>query len=68
MSLIEANDGDAADAVQEVALALSGKVDGGSLDALRTAIDEFDFDAARMKLSQIANDCHLILGQQNGEQ
>ena len=68
MSLIEANDGDAADAVQEVALALSGKVDGGSLDALRTAIDEFDFDAARTKLSQIANDCHLILGQQNGEQ
>ena len=55
MSLIEANDGDAADAVQDVADALAGTVDAQRLDALRAAIDEFDFDGARTKLDQIAS-------------
>jgi CheY-like chemotaxis protein len=61
-SLIEANDGDAADAVQQVADALAGKVDAGRLSALRNCIGEFDFDAARSKLDEIAGECKLSLG------
>jgi signal transduction histidine kinase/DNA-binding response OmpR family regulator/HPt (histidine-containing phosphotransfer) domain-containing protein/CHASE3 domain sensor protein len=59
MSLIDANDGDSAEAVQEVATALAGKVDRSRLDDLRASVDEFNFDAARTKLTQIASDCHL---------
>jgi PAS domain S-box-containing protein len=58
-SLIEANDGDAADAVQTVAEVLAGSVDAGRLGALRTAIDEFDFDEALLKLNEIAKEIHL---------
>ena len=58
-SLIEANDGDAADAVQTVAEALAGTVDGQRLGALRAAIDEFDFDGALSKLDEIARECRL---------
>ena len=60
--LIEANDGDAADAVQTVAEALAGTVDAQRLDALRAAIDEFDFDGALSKLGEIAEECHLSVG------
>jgi PAS domain S-box-containing protein len=62
MSLIEANDGDSADAVQEVATALGGKIDRARLDDLRDAVSDFDFDGARTKLTQIAADCHLSVG------
>jgi HPt (histidine-containing phosphotransfer) domain-containing protein len=68
MSLIEANDGDAADAVQEVAAALSGRVEAGRLSSLRDSVDEFDFDSARMKLIQIAGECHLSVGQRDDNQ
>jgi signal transduction histidine kinase/CheY-like chemotaxis protein/HPt (histidine-containing phosphotransfer) domain-containing protein len=61
MSLIDENDGDAADAVQEVAGLLSGTVEPSRLEDLRNSVVEFDFDAARTKLSQIARDCHLSL-------
>ena len=61
-SLIEANDGDAADAVQTVAEALAGKVDAQRLDALRAAIDEFDFDGALSKLGEIAEAGHSGVG------
>ena len=62
MSLIEANDGDAAEAVDEVASALAGTVDASRLDDLRDSVLEFDFDTARTKLSRIAGECHLTLG------
>jgi len=62
MSLIEANDGDSSDAVQEVATALAGKVDPVRMDALRDAVNDFDFAGARTKLTQIAADCHLSVG------
>jgi len=62
MSLIETNDGDAPDAVQEVVTALAGKIDMSRLNALRDSLDEFDFDGARTRLSQIAGECHLTLG------
>ncbi len=62
MSLIDANDGDAADAVQKVVDTLAGRVDQSSLDDLRTASNSFYFDSAWTKLSQIANTCHLTIG------
>jgi len=58
-SLIEANDGDAADAVQTVAEVLRGAVDAQRLGALSAAIDEFDFDGALSKLNEIARELHL---------
>ena len=61
-SLIEANDGDAADAVQQVSEALAGKVDAQRLTALRESVDEFDFDGALSKLGEIARECNLSLG------
>ncbi len=68
MGLIDANDGEAADAIEEVAAVLAGKVDCSRLDDLRASVDEFDFDAARTKLIRIASDCHLSLGTQDGSQ
>jgi CheY-like chemotaxis protein len=62
LSLIEANDGDAADVVQEVAANLAAKIDPNRLKALRDSIREFDFDGARTKLVQIAADCGLPVG------
>jgi HPt (histidine-containing phosphotransfer) domain-containing protein len=62
MALIEANDGAAADAVQEVIGALAGRVEPHRLVALRESVDGFDFDDAQTKLSQIASECHLTLG------
>jgi CheY-like chemotaxis protein len=59
MSLIDANDGDSADAVQEVATALAGTVDPVRIDALRDSVNDFDFDGARTTLTQIVADCHL---------
>ena len=49
-SLIEANDGDAAEAVNTVAELLAGHADPRVLAGLRSAIDEFDFDGAMEKL------------------
>jgi len=60
--LIEANDGDAADAVQTVADALAGAVDAERLDALRASIAGFDFDDAARKLREIALECRLTEG------
>jgi hypothetical protein len=68
MHLIKANDGDAADAVQELADALAGKVEAGRLDSLRESVGDFDFEAAQAKLSQIASECHLNLGQPDDSQ
>jgi signal transduction histidine kinase/CheY-like chemotaxis protein/HPt (histidine-containing phosphotransfer) domain-containing protein/methyl-accepting chemotaxis protein len=65
MSMIEANDGDAGDAIQDVTDALAGKVDASRLDSLRDCVSDFDFDGARAKLSQIIAECHLDLGQQD---
>ena len=58
-SLIEANDGDAADAVQVVTEALSGTVDGERLKSLASSIDDFDFESARKKLDDICAACSI---------
>ncbi|HTS63681.1 MAG TPA: response regulator [Candidatus Acidoferrales bacterium] len=60
-SLLEAKDGDAADAVQEVAGALAGGVDAKLLAALRASVEEFDFPSALAKLGEIATECNLSL-------
>jgi HPt (histidine-containing phosphotransfer) domain-containing protein len=52
-SLLEANDGDAAEAVNAVADILAGHADGQLLAELRAAVDEFDFDGAKAKLSRL---------------
>jgi CheY-like chemotaxis protein len=57
--LIEANDGEADGAVQAVAVALAGIIDGHRLGALRAAMEEFDFSGALTKLDEIARECHL---------
>jgi len=55
--LIDANDGDAADAVWPVEEALAGRVDGQRLAALRAAVDDFEFEAARPILDTITREC-----------
>ena len=61
-SLIEDSDGDAADAVEEFATAIVGRVDAASLDALRDSIANFDFDAARSRLDEITREFPLPSG------
>jgi HPt (histidine-containing phosphotransfer) domain-containing protein len=65
-SLIESNDGDAADVVDQVAGALGGKADKAKIDGLRDALTEFDFDAALARLDEIARDCGVMLETRNG--
>jgi PAS domain S-box-containing protein len=62
LSMIDANDGDAAEVVDEVTANLAAKIDPSQLKALRESISEFDFDGARTKLVQIAADCDLPVG------
>jgi CheY-like chemotaxis protein/HPt (histidine-containing phosphotransfer) domain-containing protein/two-component sensor histidine kinase len=62
MSLLQANDGDAPDAVEAVASAVAGRVEASRLTALCASIEEFDFEAAQTKLRQIAADCDLSAG------
>jgi PAS domain S-box-containing protein len=52
-ALLEASDGDAAEAFLAVERILAGTVDKLRLDTLNAAISEFDFDGARMKLDEI---------------
>ncbi len=65
-SLIEANDGDAADAVQAVTEALSGTTDGERLKSLASSIDDFDFDSALKKLDEIGAVCQCREGMTTG--
>jgi len=51
--LIEANDGDAVDAFPAAESALGGIADQSGIDALRSALEDFDFDRARSKLEEI---------------
>jgi signal transduction histidine kinase/CheY-like chemotaxis protein len=58
-SLIDANDGDAADEVDVVAKSLAGAADPQHLAALRSAIADFDFDRASLILDRIARSCRM---------
>jgi len=61
-TLIEANDGDAATALSDLESAVGSAVDRTALDALRSALDEFDFDRALSKLDEVAGRCMAAKG------
>jgi PAS domain S-box-containing protein len=55
--LLETNDADAPEAFSTLAEALKGAVDAARLDALRAAVNGFDFDRALSKLVEIIKEC-----------
>jgi two-component system sensor histidine kinase/response regulator len=55
-ALIESSDGDAAESFAVLEASLAGICDEPRLSALGAAISEFDFDAARKKLDEIAKE------------
>jgi two-component system, sensor histidine kinase and response regulator len=58
-AMIEANDGDAADAFPEVEEALNAVIDKPQLDALRDALGDFDFEGALSTLAKMTRQCGL---------
>jgi HPt (histidine-containing phosphotransfer) domain-containing protein len=58
-ALLEANDGEAADAFAAVENALAGVVEKSRLDALRDAIGDFNFDGALSSLADIMRLCEV---------
>jgi len=58
-ALLEAKDGDAADAVEPVVEVLEAAVDAKLLAALRNSVGEFDFQGALVTLDEIATVCNL---------
>jgi PAS domain S-box-containing protein len=55
-ALLESSDGDAAEAFVALEGVLTGNCDKLRLNALRAAINEFDFEGALLKLAEIAKD------------
>jgi two-component system sensor histidine kinase/response regulator len=55
-ALLESGDGDAIDAFLAVEGFLTGRVEESRLGALNAAINEFDFEGARMKLDEITQE------------
>ena len=56
-ALLESSDGDAADAFLAVKNVLEGTLERSRLDVLSTAISDFDFEEALLKLDEIAEIC-----------
>jgi signal transduction histidine kinase/CheY-like chemotaxis protein len=56
-SLLEASDGDAEESFLSLQLAVAGTVEKPKLDGLIASIKDFDFDAALVKLDEIAKCC-----------
>ena len=56
-ALLESSDGDAADAFLAVKNHLEGTLERSRLDVLSTAISNFDFEEALLRLDQIAETC-----------
>jgi hypothetical protein len=52
-ALLEANDADAPGACVALTEMLAGKIDGAQIDALGSAVNAFDFDAALVRLQEI---------------
>jgi len=61
-TLIDTNDGEAADAVDQLAKGLAGTVDAQRIAQLRAAMDEFDFEKAATVLDEIASACGGMTG------
>ena len=55
--LLEASDGDAEESFRSLQDAVTGVVEKSYLDGLSTSINDFDFDAALVKLDEIAERC-----------
>jgi two-component system, sensor histidine kinase and response regulator len=56
-SLLDASDGDAEEAFRNLQDVVAGAVDRPYLDALSASIGDFDFEAALVKLDEIAEQC-----------
>jgi hypothetical protein len=56
-SLLEASDGDAEESFRSLQVAVTGAVEKPQLDGLIASINDFDFDAALVKLDEIAKLC-----------
>ena len=56
-SLLEASDGDAEESFRSLQDAVAGVVEKPYLDGLSASINDFDFDAALVKLDEIAKRC-----------
>ncbi len=56
-SLLEASDGDAEESFRSLQDAVAGVVEKPYLDSLSASINDFDFDAALLKLDEIAKRC-----------
>ena len=56
-SLLEASDGDAEESFRSLQDAVAGVVEKPYLDGLSASINDFDFDAALLKLDEIAKRC-----------
>ena len=52
--MLEASDGDAEEAFRSLQEAVAGTVEKPQLDALGASINDFDFEAALLKLDEIA--------------
>jgi CheY-like chemotaxis protein len=59
-SLLEASDGDAEESFRGLQEALAGAIEKPYLDRLSASINDFDFDAALVKLDEIAGRCASI--------
>jgi CheY-like chemotaxis protein len=59
-SLLEASDGDAEESFRNLQEALGGAIEKPYLEGLSVSINDFDFDAALMKLDEIAGRCASI--------
>jgi len=56
-TLLEASDGDAGEAFSDLRDAVAGAVERPRLDALSASINDFDFEAALVKLEEIGEQC-----------
>jgi hypothetical protein len=56
-TLLEASDGAAEDAFHSLQAAVGGTVEKSEVDALGTFINDFDFEAALVKLDEITKIC-----------
>jgi PAS domain S-box-containing protein len=65
-ALLETSDGDAAEAFFAVENILAGTLHKSRLDALGTAISEFDFEGALVKLDEITREYGAVWEQGNG--
>ena len=62
-ALLEASDGDAEEAFRSLQDVVAGSVERTQLDALNASINDFDFEAALVKLDEIAERCSRNGGQ-----